>query len=85
MNLMKLKQLLSEMSETRRFLLAGGAGAYALAIAEWFSLKGEHSGRWSWFFNWTIEVLGAYGVVYLWAGVGTLLLAKAFMWKKEHY
>ncbi|HMN13411.1 MAG TPA: hypothetical protein PKD55_13905 [Bellilinea sp.] len=80
-----IRKLFSGLSETRRFLLVGGIGTYALAFSEYLSVPRAHSGRWAWLLNWAIDTLGEYGVVYLWAALGTFLIAKALMWKKETY
>lgn len=80
-----LKKLFSGLSETRRFLLAGGIGIYALAFTEYLSAPRAPNGRGAWLFNWAIDVFGAYGAVYLWCALGTFLIFKALSGKQKDY
>jgi hypothetical protein len=73
------------MSDTRKFLLALGIGAYALAISKFFSGPEQHTGRWSWLLNWSTDIFGEYGAVYLFVVIGTFLVVKALTGDRDNY
>ena len=75
----------SELSDTRRFVLAIAIGTYTMAIADYFSPPVIRSGRGAWLSNWAIELFGTYGTVYLWLAVGTFMIARAIMGNKQDY
>lgn len=82
---LNIKKWYSELSDTRRFVLACGIGSYVAAIGDYLSVPRTHSGRWAWLLNWAIDVFGTYGTVYLWLALGTFMIAKALGWKQADY
>ncbi len=55
-----------------------------MAIVDYISPPGIHSGRGAWLSNWAIELFGTYGTVYLWLAVGTFMIAKVLMDKGSY-